>query len=54
LTTPEAQQYRARRAGAPATEISASHAVALTQSAAVAGHIAAAATAPVAHSGQRT
>jgi pimeloyl-ACP methyl ester carboxylesterase len=54
LITPEAQQYMARRSGAHTTEISASHAVALTQPAAVAGQIAAAATAPWAHSGQRT
>jgi pimeloyl-ACP methyl ester carboxylesterase len=53
VITPEAQQYMARRARARATVISASHAVALTQPAAVAGHIAAAATAPWAHQGRR-
>lgn len=42
---PEAQQFMARRAGARTVEIRASHAIAVTQPAAVAGHIAAAAAA---------
>jgi len=41
---PESQQFMARRAGAHSIEIDASHAIALTQPAAVAGHIAAAAS----------
>ena len=55
MITSEAQQYMARRAQACTTEIGASHAVALTQPAAVAGQIAAAAAAaPRAHPGKRT
>jgi pimeloyl-ACP methyl ester carboxylesterase len=46
LIPPEGQQFMARRAGAHTIEISASHAIALTQPAAVAGHIAAAASSP--------
>jgi pimeloyl-ACP methyl ester carboxylesterase len=41
---PEGQQFMARRAGAHSIEIDASHAIALTQPVAVAGHIAAAAS----------
>ena len=41
---PEGQQFMARRAGAHSIEMDASHAIALTQPAAVAGHIAAAAS----------
>jgi pimeloyl-ACP methyl ester carboxylesterase len=41
---PEGQQFMARRAGAHTIAIPASHAIALTQPAAVAGHIAAAAS----------
>jgi pimeloyl-ACP methyl ester carboxylesterase len=41
---PEGQQFMARRAGAHTIAIDASHAIALTQPAAVAGHIAAAAS----------
>jgi hypothetical protein len=44
VITPEGQQFMARRAGAHSIEIDASHAIALTQPAAVAGHIAAAAS----------
>jgi pimeloyl-ACP methyl ester carboxylesterase len=45
VIAPEAQQFMARRAGARTAEIRASHAIALTQPAAVAGQIAAAARA---------
>ena len=44
VITPEGQQFMARRAGAHSIEIDASHAIALTQPAAVAGHIATAAS----------
>jgi pimeloyl-ACP methyl ester carboxylesterase len=44
LIPPESQQFMARRASAHSVEIDASHAIALTQPAAVAGHIAAAAS----------
>jgi pimeloyl-ACP methyl ester carboxylesterase len=44
LIPPEGQQFMARRAGAHTIKIDASHAIALTQPAAVAGHIAAAAS----------
>jgi hypothetical protein len=53
VIAPDAQQYMARRARARTTEISASHAVALTQPAAVAAQIAAAA-APRGHPDHRT
>jgi pimeloyl-ACP methyl ester carboxylesterase len=44
LIPPESQEFMARRAGAHTITIPASHAIALTQPAAVAGHIAAAAS----------
>jgi pimeloyl-ACP methyl ester carboxylesterase len=44
LIPPEGQQFMARRAGAHTIAIPASHAIALTQPAAVAGHMAAAAS----------
>jgi pimeloyl-ACP methyl ester carboxylesterase len=50
---PEGQQFMARRAGAHTIAIPASHAIALTEPAAVAGHIAAAASSALRRRGHR-